>query len=116
STAVARARHGDGPTLLELDVPRLVPHSSQDDDNYRSAAELEDLARQDPLPRLRARLADLGVLDDDADAALWEEIRAWVREDTERAAGRREPEVGRARRWLFAGDPPHVGHSAAERP
>ena len=36
AAAVDRARAGEGPSLLELRVPRLVPHSSQDDDAYRS--------------------------------------------------------------------------------
>jgi 2-oxoisovalerate dehydrogenase E1 component alpha subunit len=101
---VDRARSGHGPSLLELRVPRLVPHSSQDDDKYRSDAERGEAAARDPLARLRARLVDDGVMDDDEldreDAALREQVRA----DAERALEAPDPEPARARRWLYAGD------------
>ncbi len=55
--AVARARAGDGPTLIEARLPRLDPHTSSDDDaTYRSAAERAKLAASDPLPKWRHRL------------------------------------------------------------
>ena len=39
--AVARARRGDGPTLIEAHCVRLTPHSSDDNDRtYRPAAEI----------------------------------------------------------------------------
>ncbi len=68
AAAVARARRGEGPSLLELKVVRLDPHTSSDDDHtYRPAAERDGLAAADPLPRWRQRLvAALGP--DEADA------------------------------------------------
>ena len=57
--AVARARRGDGPTLLDLKVLRLDPHTSSDDDRaYRPASERAELAGADPVRRFRARLAE----------------------------------------------------------
>jgi 2-oxoisovalerate dehydrogenase E1 component alpha subunit len=105
--AVRRARAGDGPSLLEFRVPRLVPHSSQDDEHYRTAAEKEAALAADPLPRLRAELLGRGLLDERQEAELVENIRALVRADADRAWDRPEPEAGRARCWLYAGDPPH---------
>lgn len=48
--AVARARAGHGPTLIDASVVRLLPHSSSDDDKkYRSKKDLEQEALRDPL-------------------------------------------------------------------
>ncbi len=48
--AVARARTGKGPTLIDASVVRLLPHSSSDDDKkYRDSKELERDKKRDPL-------------------------------------------------------------------
>src|SRR5262249_26298282 len=39
SAALERARAGEGPSLVEVRVPRITAHSSQDDDAYRTDAE-----------------------------------------------------------------------------
>ncbi len=104
AAAVGWARGGHGPSLVELRVPRLVPHSSQDDDKYRSDDDRAAAAAKDPLPRLRRRLIETGVMDavqlDAEDAAAHEQVRA----DVERALDAPDPEPGRARRWLYAGE------------
>jgi pyruvate dehydrogenase E1 component alpha subunit len=53
--AVARARAGDGPTLIEALTYRFSAHSSSDDPSvYRDEkADQEKHAHMDPLPRLR---------------------------------------------------------------
>ena len=52
--AIARARCGDGPTLIEANVVRLLPHSSSDDQRkYRPADELEEDLARDPIPALK---------------------------------------------------------------
>jgi 2-oxoisovalerate dehydrogenase E1 component len=61
--AVARARAGEGPTLIECLVDRLGAHSSEDDQRrYRSQEEIETLAQNDCLERFKKRLLDEGVL------------------------------------------------------
>jgi 2-oxoisovalerate dehydrogenase E1 component alpha subunit len=107
--AVARARRGDGPTLIEARVPRMTPHSSQDDDAYRDEAERRAAMAADPLPRLQRELVERGVLTDQQAQAEADRIRALVIDDEQRALEQPEPEPERARRWLFAGDPPHPG-------
>jgi 2-oxoisovalerate dehydrogenase E1 component alpha subunit len=110
--AVARARSGAGPTLIEARVVRMTPHSSQDDDAYRSEVEREAARAADPLVRLRQTLIERGILDDEQTQAEAERVRAEVTADEQRALAEPEPEPGRARRWLFAGDPPHPGLEA----
>lgn len=108
AAAAARARDGCGPTLLELMVPRIVPHSSQDDDSYRTDAEREALLAADPLPRLRELCITAGALSPSEDEALVAEIDAQVRDAAKRALDRDLPSPDRARRWLLAGDPAHL--------
>jgi len=63
SEAVARARRGDGPTLVEAKVYRPLPHSSDDDDrSYRSREEVEAWKMRDPIPVFRQRLEAEGIL------------------------------------------------------
>ncbi|MEX0745097.1 MAG: thiamine pyrophosphate-dependent enzyme [Phycisphaeraceae bacterium] len=58
STAVARARAGGGPTLLECKTYRYPGHSRGDPGNYRDQAELEAWRRRDPVVHCRRLLAD----------------------------------------------------------
>src|SRR5438067_839914 len=61
--AVARARSGEGPTLIECLVDRLGAHSSEDDQRrYRTQEEIELLAENDCLARFKKRLLDEAVL------------------------------------------------------
>lgn len=105
--AVARARKGDGPSLVEVMVPRITSHSSQDDDAYRGEAERESARRADPIPRLRQDLLERGLLSEAEDAELVRLTHERVTADADRALAQPEPEPSRARRWLYAGDPPH---------
>ncbi len=73
--AVARARAGDGPTLIEALTYRLGAHTTADDPKkYRLDDELGEWSARDPLPRFRAYLADQGLLDPTADERLHEAI------------------------------------------
>jgi pyruvate dehydrogenase E1 component alpha subunit/2-oxoisovalerate dehydrogenase E1 component alpha subunit len=55
--AVAKARSGGGPTLVEAVTYRMGPHSSSDDPTrYRPNAEVEEWRKRDPIERFRAHL------------------------------------------------------------
>lgn len=74
-----RALRGEGPTLIEAEVERLVPHSSDDDDKaYRSAEELAGLKERDGIQLFRQRLIADGVTTSEAlsdiDAAIDQEV------------------------------------------
>jgi 2-oxoisovalerate dehydrogenase E1 component len=61
--AIARARAGEGPTLIECLVDRLGAHSSEDDQRrYRTQEEIDQLAQNDCLERFKKRLLDEGVM------------------------------------------------------
>lgn len=60
--AAARARAGDGPTLIEAVTYRLGPHTTSDDPaRYRSQEELDRWLALDPIPRYRAYLQGRGL-------------------------------------------------------
>jgi len=61
SRAVARARGGDGPTLLECQTYRHYGHSKSDPAPYRPKEEVERWMARDPLKIARARLMHEGV-------------------------------------------------------
>jgi pyruvate dehydrogenase E1 component alpha subunit len=54
--AVARARAGEGPTLLECMTFRFFGHNFGDDDSYIPPEQKAAAMEADPVPRLRARL------------------------------------------------------------
>jgi 2-oxoisovalerate dehydrogenase E1 component len=74
--AVARARAGDGPTLLEFKTFRMRGHEEASGIDYVPATLLEEWGRRDPLLRLESDLDRLGLLPADERDAMRAEIRA----------------------------------------
>jgi 2-oxoisovalerate dehydrogenase E1 component alpha subunit len=71
--ALARAREGSGPTLIEAFTYRMGPHTTSDDPTrYRLAAELETWKLKDPVERMKAYLSRNGI----ADAAFFADVDA----------------------------------------
>jgi pyruvate dehydrogenase E1 component alpha subunit len=62
-TAIERARAGNGPSLLELQVHRRMGHFMGDAEAYRPDADKEWAEKQDPIPKLAADMRDAGVED-----------------------------------------------------
>ncbi len=62
--ALARAREGSGPTLIEAFTYRMGAHTTSDDPSrYRVAAELEQWRLKDPIERVKAWLLRGGHVD-----------------------------------------------------
>lgn len=69
--AVARARRGEGPTLIEVETYRYYGHFQGDPELYRPKGEVEALKAKDPIKRLRdTAIADGSMTEAEADAAL----------------------------------------------
>ncbi|MBA2701004.1 MAG: thiamine pyrophosphate-dependent dehydrogenase E1 component subunit alpha [Chloroflexi bacterium] len=103
--AVARARAGDGPTLIEAKVTRLTAHSSDDQQTkYRSAEELAAERERDVLPVFRAQLVDAGVLSEEVQAGIAARIKTEVDEATDYAEAQADPDPATAMRHVYAGD------------
>ena len=76
---IARARDGDGPSLVEALTYRHGGHSRADPGKYRPDDEVKAWLAKDPIPRQRARLLELGAEEvqlDAIDAAAAEAVAA----------------------------------------
>jgi 2-oxoisovalerate dehydrogenase E1 component alpha subunit len=82
--ALAAAREGQGPTLIEAYTYRMGAHTTTDDPTrYRLASELETWRLRDPIERVRAYLHRTGQADADFFASVdqaADELGARVRE------------------------------------
>ena len=101
-TAIARARAGDGPTLLEMKTYRYRGHSRSDPAKYRPAGELEEWKARDPIEILGARLAADGILGTDDQTRLKQEIQNEVDEAAARAATAPYPTLEETRSYVYA--------------
>lgn len=61
--AVARARRGEGPSLLEFVTFRMTGHSAHDDAGYVPKTEFEEWERKDPIERVQSALLRRGLVD-----------------------------------------------------
>jgi 2-oxoisovalerate dehydrogenase E1 component alpha subunit len=102
SEAVERARGGGGPTLLEATCVRLQSHSSDDDQRrYRSAEDLDEMRRHDPLERFRADLESSSILaEGDADQ-IRQECQSLIDEAQEEADRAPAPDPTTALRYVY---------------
>lgn len=77
--ALARARRGEGPSLIEALTYRLGDHTTADDaGRYRDDAEVSQRWREEPLLRLRRYLVSIGVWSKAHEEKLLAESRAAV--------------------------------------
>lgn len=65
STAVVRARRGDGPSFIEAKTYRFAGHSRADEALYRPPGEMDSWRERDPLPRARNALLEQGTSEHD---------------------------------------------------
>ena len=79
--AVDRARHGEGPTLVESVTYRWKGHSKSDKNLYRTKEEISEWRDRDPIIRFERSVVERGVLDD----AAIDAIRARATEDIRNA-------------------------------
>jgi 2-oxoisovalerate dehydrogenase E1 component alpha subunit len=102
--AVARARQGAGPTLIEARCLRLMPHSSDDNDrSYRPNEELKEMRTHDPLACFRARLFEEGVLDEPREREIRQQAAHDVDDATEFAERSPLPDPDTLLQHVYAG-------------
>jgi len=96
--AVARARTGTGPSLIECQTYRHKGHSRHDDPRrYRPQAEVDDWLTRDPLLLLEGRLSEesrtriRGVVEHEIASALEAARRAPFPEPDDRGLATKEP-------------------------
>ncbi len=102
--AVARARAGEGPTLIEALTYRFRGHSLADPDELRSKEEKDFWFSRDPIKKLAEHLLADGLATQAELTALDVEIQALVDESVEFAENSPEPDPNELRRYIFAED------------
>jgi len=101
--AVQRALAGEGPTLVEARTYRFGPHTSNDDDRrYRSWDEVAQWKEKDPIPRFAAYLKEIGLLDDQEEAAIKAEAEKEVREAAAWAESQPDPDPATVAAHVYA--------------
>ncbi len=93
--ALARARKGEGPTLLEMKTYRYRGHSMSDPAKYRTREEVDEVrAHRDPIDHAKALLIELGHAEEETLKEIDREIRAVVTSSAEFAQQSPEPDPG----------------------
>jgi TPP-dependent pyruvate/acetoin dehydrogenase alpha subunit len=103
SRAFARARRGEGATLIEAMLPRMRGHA-EGDGSYDMIPDDEKkrFLAMDPLPRLEKVLRDRGLLDDARASAIERVTKDLVAAAFERAQQCEEPDEATAMRSMYA--------------
>ncbi|MFQ5842506.1 MAG: thiamine pyrophosphate-dependent dehydrogenase E1 component subunit alpha [Thermodesulfobacteriota bacterium] len=77
--AVARARKGEGPTLIECKTYRHKGHFEGDPQPYRTKEEIEKWKEKDPISRFQGKLIEMGVLSEAAADKIDQEMKEEMR-------------------------------------
>jgi pyruvate dehydrogenase E1 component alpha subunit len=78
--AVARARRGEGPTLIECLTMRMRGHAIHDPADYVPDELLAQWEQRDPIRGFETELRQNGVLDDPASSEIDQRIRSELEE------------------------------------
>ncbi len=78
SRAAARARRGEGPTLLEFKTFRMRGHEEASGTSYVPKQLVEEWGRKDPVARFEQRLIQRGVIDEAARDKLRAELKPMI--------------------------------------
>ena len=116
ATAVARARAGEGPTLVESKVYRLSAHGNiiappgiplhfpehEAIEVFGATEEYEAAKRGDPVPRFRARLVTEGIISADEADRIAGEVRTEMQTAVDFALDSPFPEAEAALNYVYA--------------
>lgn len=100
--AVARARRGDGPTLLVTECYRFEGHYAGEPQVYRERAEVEEYLKKDPIPRFGKYLVEEGIAGQEEVGAIDAEIKQEMVEALKFAKESPEPDPATAADYHYA--------------
>ena len=100
--AIARARAGEGPTLIEALTYRFRGHSLADPDELRSIEEKEAWIAKDPILRLSSYIIDNSIDDQCGLDEIRNQVEQEVDEAINFALSSPEPDVKDLKKYLFS--------------
>ena len=102
TTAVERARRGEGPTLIECKTYRHRGHSKSDRNRYRTKEEIEEWkAMRDPIALFEAELQQFGVIDEAGLATLQASVIAEIAQGIEFAQASPAPSTAEVLNFVY---------------
>jgi pyruvate dehydrogenase E1 component alpha subunit len=102
--AVARARAGEGPTLIECLTYRFRGHSLADPDELRSKEEKEAWLSRDPLKKFSAYMVEQNLANQKEIKAIEKKIQNLVEDAVKFALESPEPDPSELYKYIFAED------------
>ncbi|MEZ5869355.1 MAG: thiamine pyrophosphate-dependent dehydrogenase E1 component subunit alpha [Defluviimonas denitrificans] len=99
--AVARARRGEGPSLVENMTYRWRGHSKSDRNRYRTKEEIAEWMERDPIVAMSKLLVDHKILTEAEVGALEEDAARVIREAIDFAAASPDPKIEEATRDVY---------------
>jgi len=103
--AVARARRGEGPTLIEADTYRIKGHYIGDPEQmYRNKREVEIYWEKEPIKRFESQLIDMKIFTDKDKTNIWSKAQQEMDEAIQVAQQSEWPEIETALEDLFIDD------------
>ncbi|MGI9020435.1 MAG: thiamine pyrophosphate-dependent dehydrogenase E1 component subunit alpha [Solirubrobacterales bacterium] len=121
--AVARARAGEGPTLIEAETMRMHGHGAHDDMSYVPPELFERWSERDPIERYARRLVERHGFEAGEIEAIRAEVKGYIDACAEKALASPMPTPASATDGVFAdgwrplgdGQAPWSQHDDAER-
>ncbi len=113
--ALARARRGEGPTLIEALTHRLSGHSTSDDPKaYRKEQEMLDERKKDPIPRMRAWLERNGWWDSEREKTFLDALDGDIKRAIDTAEKTAPPSLDTMFEGVFEAVPWHLAEQRDE--
>lgn len=100
--AVARARRGEGPTLLVTECYRIEGHYAGEPEVYRTRAEVEEYRKKDPIPRFGKYLVETGTASLDEIQAIGAGVRQEMADAIRFAKESPAPDPATAMDYIYA--------------
>jgi len=100
--AIARARRGEGPSLIEIKTDRLWGHFEGDADAYRTEEFKAEMLKNDPLTAFAQRLTEEGILNESDIASIQQAMYDEVEQALQFAQDSPYPDPQAALEHVFA--------------
>jgi pyruvate dehydrogenase E1 component alpha subunit len=100
--AVARARRGDGPTLIEAQTYRWKGHSKSDKQRYRTREEVKEWQARDPIACFAHKMTTAGIFTEEAFSQLQARVDAEIAAAIEFAKSSPEPDPATILEGVYA--------------
>ncbi len=102
--AMARARSGGGPSLVEGVCYRFLAHSTDDNDlTYRTKDDVAEHRKNDPVPRFERALIECGVMTAEDVETMRKDVRRETDEATDKAEAMPYPQTAELYTHLYEG-------------